>query len=296
MSDGQAQFDNQLRKLLVEADSYRGFLGQAFELLKREKGLGYAAFARRAGFQARSYPRDILLGKKRLTARAVPRFARALSLPADEAGLFALLVYREEPDLAPHPMTGPEIDLAIQAATRKLQAKLHQKALGRYHPTIYRIHDWPYVYAALGDGRIGATAEEVTRRTRLPIATCRRVLREMEKYQLVDHLDSEGGDRYRARSLNLYSVGLGDQASFQDFYFRGLERGRRVAGRNFASDQCFFFSSVFSVKRSSLPQLKERLRAVMREFVCAAEDAEGEELATLLLSFWPRSLESSPCE
>jgi uncharacterized protein (TIGR02147 family) len=286
--------ETSLVKILIEASSYREFLGQAFALLKKEKRFSYASFARRAGFRAWSYPRDIVQGKKRLSAKAVPRFIRALNLPADEAGYFSLLVYRDEPDLAPQPLSPSQIQEGLASANRKIRTKLVQKKMGGYHPAIYRIADWPYVYAALGDGQTGATLDEIARRCRLGLATCRRVLQEMEKYQLVDSLAESR--RYRARTLNLVSMGLGEQGSFKEFYFRGLERGKKVAIRSFSSRECYFFSSVFSVKKSRMPELKERLRAVMQDFVCGAEDSAGEELATLMLSFWPRGLESSPCE
>lgn len=285
----RAETESALTKCLIESENYHEFLQKAFAVLKEVAGFSYASFARRAQFKARSYPRDVLLGKKRLTAKSLPRFAQALGLSSNQTEYFRLLVYLDEPDLSPRALSKEQITELIQDRQKKLRSKLVQNQVSKFPHTIYRMSEWPYVYAALGDGENGETLAGVSRRSGLPTATCRRILSEMEKYHLVGVKD----EKYFAKSRNLFSVGLGSQNSFKDFFIKSLERARKATDNSFSSPECFFFASVYSVKRNQIPELKNRLRAVMEDYILKAEEAEGEDLITLVLGAWPRFLEKS---
>ena len=119
--------DQEIIAALDAAPNYREFLAEAFRILKsRDPKFGYAAFARKGGFAARSLPRDVLAGKK-ITRETLPGFARALGLKGSSARYFAALVYQEHPEESPGKTT------AATLATR-LDRLRQRRCLGK-NPT-----------------------------------------------------------------------------------------------------------------------------------------------------------------
>src|SRR5665811_1170883 len=91
------QYDRTAVLELAKCSSYREFLIKALEhRVRLNAPLSYARLATLAGFSARSFPRDVILGKKRLTLSSASRFGEALGLKNPLANHFKLLVQREE--------------------------------------------------------------------------------------------------------------------------------------------------------------------------------------------------------
>lgn len=64
---------------------------------KKSKPLSYAEFARRAGFSSRAFARELLIGKRRITASTFAQIAKALGLKGAWKDYFQTLVMIEEP-------------------------------------------------------------------------------------------------------------------------------------------------------------------------------------------------------
>jgi hypothetical protein len=151
---------------LIEAGSYREFLKRAFAKRRR---FSYAAFARRAGIASRSFPRDVVLGKKRLSLESATRFAAALDLHGDLQDYFLTLVALEEERARIPPLRTPA---TLKATLSKLHARLRAKAAkcgvdGR--AALYGSRHWLEVYAALGTPERGASLSEIMGRTGLKL-------------------------------------------------------------------------------------------------------------------------------
>src|SRR5271156_3519556 len=87
---------NQHASELSDSADSRDFLKSAFAIWQRTgKPMSYGSFARRAGLSSRSFPRDVMMGEKRVTTRSLPGFVRALGLKGDLKILFSLLVARD---------------------------------------------------------------------------------------------------------------------------------------------------------------------------------------------------------
>ena len=75
------------RPAITQFDDYRTYLAAMYQFRRSEDGTyTYQEFSRRAGYASPNYLRLVIDGKRNLTARAVPRFAKALALTHDETG------------------------------------------------------------------------------------------------------------------------------------------------------------------------------------------------------------------
>src|SRR4051812_39197485 len=82
---------------LMKAQSYRAFTAILIQERKKYRRFGYSDIARHGGFSARSFPRDVVLGKKNLSLISLPKFIRGLGLTSDLAEYFRILVEIAEP-------------------------------------------------------------------------------------------------------------------------------------------------------------------------------------------------------
>jgi uncharacterized protein (TIGR02147 family) len=79
--------------------------------------------AERAGFRSRSFPRDVMLGKKRITLISLPKFIRGLDLDQDLANLFVTLVEIEHADCRTKNRSPVELNRKLQLAQKRLMRR-----------------------------------------------------------------------------------------------------------------------------------------------------------------------------
>jgi hypothetical protein len=149
----------------MEASDYRSFLDLFIKEVGQTRALGWADIARRGGFASRSFPREVVLGKKRLTLLSLPKFIKGLGLNADLADYLRILVEIEHPDCRTKVMDEGKLHL--------LRSNLCQRILNKRSANKapvdsgYRIAQLPLVYAALGTTETGATLNQIEVRTGL---------------------------------------------------------------------------------------------------------------------------------
>ena len=267
---------------LLQAKTYREFLAAAFqELQAREAKFSFALFSRRAGFASRSYPRDVLAGKRRISAATLPSFIRGLGLEGDRKEYFTLLVAIEEEDCNPDRLTPEKL-------RRKLE-RLRSRAEGRSSIPLegidfYRRQTWLYIYASLGSAEDGATIEQISRRTRLARGSLRPELAAMEKLGIL----RAAGGRYFSRDHHLIFRDQGGSSFFRQHYLSSLVDAIQDATQRFDTRDRLFLNSVLSVREADLPRLREKLRQLLEGFIDSSANDEGDRLANLSIAFWPR--------
>ena len=148
-----------LHVALLEGGSYREFLCEAFRQRKASRGsFSLAALATKVGCSAKSYPREVMTGRRALSADFAPRFAEAFGLRGDARKLFLKLVVRERFPSQP----------AIEEEIRQLRDRLRCKAVRARAPSdVFTNTRWIDVYAALGTLKRGADFNEIGARTRI---------------------------------------------------------------------------------------------------------------------------------
>lgn len=268
-----------LEELLASSDP-GDFLKKAFAIWKRSgKPVSFGEFSKRAGLSSRSFPREVVIGNKRISRRSLAGFVRALGISGDLRLFFSLLVSRSEAL-----MEGNSLE-SICLAERL--ARIRKRLLGPTLPSgqtleqVFRSDLSSKVYAASGDFEVGSTPEEIAERVQ---GSLRDVLGEIEELAKNGLLLWDAEKRLvRPVSEHLSLFGQAEGSRVQEDYLRGLQRVQKRASRQFADSETAYMQFVFSVRRSHMPQLKEELSKVLCRFAEDAESASGDRVARLVL-------------
>lgn len=267
-------------RTLLEAPDYRSFIRLWMNERSKIKKFGYADIARNGGFVARSFPRDVVKGAKRITLNSLPKLIRGMGLRNDLAAYFRLLVEAEHADC--------NVASLDTAKIAQMKEKLCQRILARSEHSIpssddaFQISSVPRIYAALGSTKRGATLRNVIDRTNLPLPQITLALEKMRAMGIA----TKQGQRYFPIEAHLSFEGLKQSDVFKKHFIDSCARAAQIANDNLKSDEKLFLSSAFSVNRADLPKLKEELRGVLLRFVDAAEQVDGEKVVNLVASLF----------
>lgn len=264
-----------LADALGHEGDYRDFANRWIQSSATPRAMSYSAIARRAGFKARSFPRDVLLGNKALSPRSLEPFIRGLCMEGDVADAFRLLVARDLRECR----KPSQSSVLIQRQLDKLRARKAFTSNGSSKALeLFKSPLTPMVFAALGKGALGATLGELSSRTGIDHADLREHLTLLRTHAMV----SKKGSRFLPTTSHVALVDSGDRAEgFALFYRFAVARCQNLADVDMASDWRLFFASCFSVRRDDMPKLKEELRRVLLSFVDSAENESGDRVALL---------------
>lgn len=276
--------DREITLALISAKSYRDFIKSYYSICKTANAdFSYGTMAKRAHFSSKSFIRDIASGAKRITSRSLPGVIQALGLTGNRAKLFKLLVILEEADLNFERLSTEDIKTQIIKA--RLSIKKHLVTVpDTQAQQFYKLPLFPWIYAALGDPEQGASIQEIVSRSGIAMGECRRILKEMEQGGVIRFEEAE--ERYYCQDLHLIFAHIGKDRFFQKFYLSSLAMSKNQAEDNFTSPHKLFMNSVVSIRRSRMPELKNKLRGLLTEFVDEVEDAEGDTVANLSVAFF----------
>lgn len=274
----------EIAQSLLGASSYREFLASAFASLKKhERNFSFASFCRKAGLAARSYPQDVLQGRRPLTARSLPLFARGLGLNADLNKYFTLLVASENHEVDPYRRTAAEIKKARESLRVRIENRGVRVEKDSPRGEIYRFQNWPKIFAALGDPLLGASLEEISKRCALPRTDCEAALTPMVQAGIV----RTEADRYLGVGSHIVYPNLVGTGHFKDFFVSSLNEVRASANRNFNAPEKLFLNSSFTVRKDKLPQFRQDLKEMLLRYIDDAEDPCGECMSSLVVGFFP---------
>ena len=159
---------------MLEAEDYRAFLKAAFDILKEHQAsFSLQSFANKAGFSSKSFARDVISGRKRITPRSIDGFKKGLGLTGRLATYFTLLVAQTESDIKHGNLNEAQMQKKLQSL--KLQLA-EQESSSSEQGHVYSEKLWPYLYAALGSLERGATLDEVSSRLGLNEDSCKSEL------------------------------------------------------------------------------------------------------------------------
>lgn len=269
-------------QILLDSPTLKAFLNRAFsesalDADESAERLTYAGFARKAGFSSRSFPRDVAVGKRKLTHVSLLKFIRGFELKGDSARLLKALAAIDNPELAPRASNEDERRQEVERIRAKLT--LRRERLRESHESaIYHHRAWPYLFAAIGTPTEGSSLEELTRKTGYSEKECLGALEEMLRHGIIRR---EAGRYLPSNAHVLFSEELLPGA-FQSFYLDTVKKVERRASTAFNDSRQLFFNSVFSVPSNRLPELKTRLKSLLLEFIDRSESPTGEDIATLV--------------
>jgi uncharacterized protein (TIGR02147 family) len=269
---------------LAMSDTYRNFIKKAV-LIKSTKPAkySYSDLARFAGFSSRSFPRDVVLGKKRITLVSINKFITGLGLTGDLAQYFIYLVEIEHEDCRSKKKLTIQIEKCIINLRQRLirQTPTSNKAKAK-QAECFKNFNIPQVYAALGNIATGATFAEIAQRTNFDTRTIKTALKDLEVLDIVKQTNG----RYTTLENHLDLTGLGTSLITKDFYLGLLDRARDSANKNFNAENELHFFSTFSVNKDQLPDLKKELKTILLNYVDQQESTDGKKIVILVCSLF----------
>ena len=252
----------ELTEALLKAAGYREFIAIALGPVANGRRANFAAFARRAGFTSRSFPRDVVAGTRRITATSLPRLSTAGS--GRPRAYFEALVAREEPEAMTSP-GGPPEPARLEAKLERLRARLRARPSPPRRPRAFSRRTGS---AWRSTPRSERARKGEPRGDRRPDARdgsgCRAALEEMERQGLV-RADEPSG-RFHPTESQLVLREMGGSNPVREYYLESLEQVRRQAREDFGSESRLFLNSVFSVDSRRAPELKRQLRELLEKF------------------------------
>lgn len=280
-------WDQQFAKALLEASSAKSFLA-CFLANKRSKNLAkitYASLMRSCAFPSRGYARNLVLGKRRITALAEEKLIKGLALEPLWAQYFHTLVETA----ASHPRDVREKSMKkLKGLKSRLEEKYDLKASSPLSKHIHAEENslWSKIFAALGENKTGAGLKEILEKTKLPHKKAQAQLDTMIAKGLVV-FDAQSS-RFIAQQNHWLTIDESNQdKNFSMIMAAKFDDAKRMARRHPSSDKHLFFASTFSCNHESMNELKQRLRELLIEFVDESELDRGKALVDLTLFFGP---------
>jgi uncharacterized protein (TIGR02147 family) len=267
-------------EICLQANDYRAFLNCIFSLAEeKDPRFSFASFSRKAGFTSRGFVKEVLTGRKRLTAYSFPRFVKALGITGVAKQYFTTLVALEEEELNSDRLTQEQ--LKDRLAQLRTKANLHLQTADSPDldtaPELYKDYQVLEVVSVLGNREKGASFEQVIQRTGLEPYVAANILRQLISKKIVREVNG----RYISVNPHFVFDHLGEKSGFKEVYIQTLQLVRRKIASHFSSRDYLFVQSYFSVDRKRLPELKERMRELIHEFVQTHENDDGDCVAKL---------------
>lgn len=272
----------EVSSILVQSQNPSEFVKAAYSYLRAQNSkFSFEVLRRKAGFSSRSYAREVMIGKRRITRRSISGFAAAFGLSPTSSRYFECLCLISEPRLL-----GPAEQLAaIQKRAEKLKRKLVQESLkiDETAPVnkIFNELLWPAIYAALGVPGKGSELLRIMQVTGITKKTLVEQLECLEQAGLIERRHEEESVRYFAKQDHLSISDLGGSAFFKSFFDHNLKHIQQSSQRDFSNPNHMFVSSVLSVKKKDLGTIQEKVERTLFCLIDEIEDGDGDVILTL---------------
>jgi len=270
-----AEVKKDLFSAALEAKDYRSFLRLAMERRYAHREMTLSELATRAGFSSKGFISDLLAGRKKLTAKALPKIIEGLGLPKRLALYFELLVQLEEESLRAQGMKEAEIRLQLNRLKRVFRDRQAPVA-ARVKTGIYR-HVVYKVYAALGSAEKGASWEEIFKRSRMAESAVKEAVDLLLSLNLV----REEGGRFYAEMGNIEAFGLNETSRFQEVMASATAALAQKIQKVQPTDLFFYASFALDAEKEAL--LKQKLQELLSSFVDQNQNEDGNLVKTLVV-------------
>lgn len=268
----------------LEANDYRSFLRLAMERRHSHREMTLSELAQKAGFSSKGFISDLLAGRKRLTAKALPKLIAGLGLSKRLGSYFELLAMLEEPELRSPGVSEEEIRLRLERLRRAFRDREENSSTPRMAKAkegIYR-HAVYKTYAALGSAEKGASIGEARSRSGLNEANLREALDLLLSLQLI----REENGRFYAELGNIEAFGLGETSRFQEVMATATAALAQKIQKLHQRPEDFFFYASFALDPEREAQLKLKLQELLSSFVDEHQNEDGALVKSLIVGFF----------
>lgn len=268
----------------LEAKDYRSFLRLMMESRHAHRAITLSELAKKSGFSSKGYISDLLAGRKKLTAKALPKILTALNLPKRLENYFELLAQLEEKSLRSPGLDEKEIQLKLKRLRRSFTDKESSgqtALLPKANSEIYR-HLAYKVYASLGSPEVGADFPQIVKRSGLSEAAARDALDALIAIKLA----REEKGRFFCAIGTIEALGLDQQTRFQEVLASAtsalIQKIQQI--HKFPND--FYFYSSFALDPEKELLLKKKLQELLCNFVDEHQNEDGELVKSIVIGFF----------
>lgn len=235
----------------------------------------YAGWARLCGF-SKGHLHEIVSGKKRLTTASAFKLRNSLKTSDREKDYFLFLVQQAYPDIVLESTLQKKLDRVFQNPSN-LKISSEVAIEDRWFSNM----DWPYVFAALGDGSTGRKLPEISKACKIPESRVVRTLKILTSMGLAE----QRGSLYFPVAQEAYLKNQGKDY-FRDFHMHALEQALMLSKSQFADKESLFMTVALPVNPIESARLREELQELLVNFCEYAEDPNGSRIMTFSCNFY----------
>lgn len=284
----------------LNCGTYRDFLSLFFTTSKiprsNPKKISFQKFSTLAGYSSKSYPAEILSGKKNLQLSSVDKFAKGLNLNQNLTLFLSNLIQIES--------LRNEINFEINETHKKkiisnllelenlninLRNKIfknfktkdiNNKVLKSNLSSVILQKNFPEIYCSMGSLEFGASLDDIKNRSGLPEKAILKIITQLLNEELISKIN----DRYFVVENSLDLNFLNTDEYFKYDFMRSLEKIKNKFDQQSKSHEALFLTQTFSVKKSRLQELRNKLIQTISEFSNEYEDSNGDTIGEICVS------------
>jgi uncharacterized protein (TIGR02147 family) len=235
------------RPLVFDFTDYRLYIKTLFEYEKSVGEFSYAVFAMRAGFQARSYLRTVITGKRNLSTAAIDKVIVGFNLSLNESEAFRCLVYFNQSQTFTERTRYWERFL-------KLRPKKASSIIVDEYNYLARMA-YPILLVIMKQAHVLQTPEELARLTNLSVSEVREGLETLVKIGALVKTDE---NKYAALQNNFQTQDDMPNVAVQKFHSNILEKAKESL--SLPTSKREFQSLMLALSESEFQYLKKRLK------------------------------------
>lgn len=265
---------------LAEASDYRGFLSILYSTNKKKSAqFSYAYIAKQCGFLSKSFVKEVIDGKKKMSLESAHKLIEGLSLPVTLGKYFLCLVSINDGQ------NNDRKNRQGSATAEKELKRLRQSLLGKKaiittnnEDKVFANMHWPIIYAALGSQEKGATLLEILQRTGLSETVILSTL----NFMISELMISQKGRRYFVMAETAFFENLGKSQFFKKYYLQALSRLSERAQKNFSSQEELFYAMSMSINKAKIAEFRQDLSELLDKYTTEIEEPHGDRVASLV--------------
>ena len=215
---------------------------------------------------SKGYLHDLTSGRRKVSHRSFLSLCKGLKIKGPNRKLFQILCER----------TSESNKTELEVARMKIREQ-PSKLFSHRLPTL---QGWDYIYSALGSQETGASLQEIEVRTKFNRTKCLKILKQLIELDVAEH--RETNNRYYAKAVrNIYET---ISLEAEDYLASSFQEIKNNIPRLYSKrEESLYRGLVFSIKDSSFPRLRERLKDLLSEFAQEAEFSDGNEIVKLVV-------------
>jgi uncharacterized protein (TIGR02147 family) len=261
---------------LFSFDNYRRYLRSYYEYFKKEEGLTFQAFSKRAGIPSANFLKLVIDGKRNLSLESLHQFARALRLNRSEQEYFECLVW--------HDQAGDRaIKTYYDSRLKALRANRPQSLARISKHELLEQWFYPAILLLANRRPIQDSVSRIAKELRLTESI---VSQAISRFLNAKILELEG-EVYILRSENLYAK---DEKSFSTSHKAFLRSQLRLSSE--ALERAYsrtgkFYSQTFTGSEKKYSNHLSIIDKALDEILASSEGDEAEGLYQLNIQIFP---------